>query len=211
MDRRTLGYSEEDVVLIYVGRLGPEKNLPFLLRSFAGTVQAFDHTRLLIIGDGPERDNLVDRTDHMEIKDAVRFTGMLSYEDVPSYLAMADAFVTASVTEVHPLSLIEAMAAGLPTLGISSPGISDTIQDGETGYLAPGEDLAGFTARMVKLVVDHEGRRRMGQNALRASQQYDIQHTTQEVLSRYQAVLADNARRPRGLRVRLRRFLDRLR
>jgi len=65
---------------------------------------------------------------------------------------MGDAFVTASVTEVHPLTVIEAMASGLPVLGIQSPGVGDTIQEGVTGFLAPQEDLAMFTAKMVKLL-----------------------------------------------------------
>ena len=116
---------------------------------------------MLLIGDGPERDNLQDRVKHMGLENKVVFTGMLPYDQVPGYLAMADAFVTASVTEVHPLSVIEAMAAGLPVLGIQSPGVGDTVQDGETGLLAAEEDLAGFTAKLVRMVVDGEARRRM--------------------------------------------------
>lgn len=210
INRAELGYTPEDVVMIYVGRLGPEKNLPFLLRSFSGTVQVFDHARLLIIGDGPEYDNLVDRTRHMGIADKVHFAGMLPYEAVPCYLAMADAFVTASVTEVHPLSLIEAMAAGLPALGILSPGIGDTIQDGETGYLAREEDLAAFTARMVRLVMDHPARRQMGEKARLASQRYDIRHTTRLVLECYQAVVEKARRKPKNLQARLLQVMDRL-
>ena len=56
-------------------------------------------------------------------QDRVRFIGMIPYDDLPAHLAMCDAFVTASVTEVHPLSVIEGMATGLPILGIDSPGV----------------------------------------------------------------------------------------
>jgi 1,2-diacylglycerol 3-alpha-glucosyltransferase len=56
--RSQLGFSERDIVLVYVGRLGPEKNIPLLLRAFAGTAKAFDHIGLLILGEGPERENL---------------------------------------------------------------------------------------------------------------------------------------------------------
>ena len=58
---------------------------------------------------------------------------------MPGYLAMCDAFVTASVTEVHPLSVIEAMAASLPVMGIHSPGVGDTVEDGITGFLVDGK------------------------------------------------------------------------
>ena len=61
VDRNQLGFHPDDVILIYTGRLGPEKNLPFLLRSFAGVVNAYDHVGLVLVGDGSEKDNLVDR------------------------------------------------------------------------------------------------------------------------------------------------------
>ena len=209
-DRSVLGLDSQNVVLVYVGRIGPEKNLEFLLRAFSGAYQAYDHARLLLIGDGPERDNLQDRVTHMGLENKVIFTGMLSYDQVPGYLAMADAFVTASVTEVHPLSVIEAMAAGLPVLGIQSPLVGDTVVDGETGLLANEEDLAGFTAKMVRMVVDSEARRRMAAQALKASEAYAIERTTQVMFAQYQKVIQQCAGRKYGLQARLRRWLDRL-
>ncbi|MGW8249314.1 MAG: glycosyltransferase, partial [Anaerolineales bacterium] len=164
-DRASWGFSQEDTLLIYVGRLGPEKNIPFLLRSFAGVVQAYDNVSLLLVGDGPEKDNLEDRVRHMGLDSRVRFTGLVPYEKMPGYLAMADGFVSASISEVHPLSVIEAMASGLPVLGIRSPGIEDTLVNGETGFLSETDDLAGFTAKMVRLVTDHEKRAAMGLQA----------------------------------------------
>jgi glycosyltransferase involved in cell wall biosynthesis len=210
LERSAIGLSDEDVVLIYVGRLGPEKNLPFLLRSFAGTIQAFNHARLILVGDGPEYDDLQNRVRDMGIKSHVHFTGMVPYEEIPRYLALADAFVTPSVTEVHPLSIIEAMAAGLPTLGIQSPGVGDTIQDGETGFLAPEVDLASFTAKMVRLVVNHEERRQMGAQARQTADQYAIEQTTQLMLKRYQNVISMAEGRSHGWRARFMRWWDRL-
>lgn len=210
IDRTVLGFSQENVVLVYVGRIGPEKNLPFLLRAFSGLSQAYDHARLLIIGDGPEWDNLHDRVGHMGLENKVVFTGMLDYDLVPGYLAAADAFVTASITEVHPLSVIEAMAAGLPVLGIQSPGVGDTVHDGETGLLAAEEDLASFTAKMVRLVVDGESRRQMGAQARLAAEEYNIEVTTQTLLAWYQKVFQDYIGRKRSVTKRLRRWIDRL-
>ena len=211
VERSSLGFTERDVVLTYTGRLGPEKNLPFLLRCFGGAAQAYDYVRLLIIGDGPERDNLQAQVHHMGIEPLVHFTGMLPYDRVPSYLAMADAFVTASVTEVHPLSVIEAMASGLPILGICSPGVGDTIQDGITGFLIEKEDLAAFTAKMVRMVVDQDLRHQMGQQARQASEMYAIERTTQIMLDWYQKVIQRGTRRKRGIGPRLRRWWDGLR
>lgn len=209
--REQLGFQPQDVILIYVGRLGPEKNLPFLLRAFSGVTQAYDQVRLLLIGDGPECDNLQDRVQHMQLKDKVHFTGMLNYDEVPRYLAMADAFITASVTEVHPLSVIEAMSAGLPVLGIQSPGVGDTVKDGETGYLVAEEDLAAFTAKMVRLVTDGEKRRRMGEQARLASDEYAIERTIQLMLEQYQRVIRTSAGRRGGVQARFQRWTDRFR
>ncbi len=211
LERAEFGFSQHDVVLIYTGRLGPEKNLPFLLRCFGGAVQAYDHLALLLVGDGSERDNLQDRVRVMGIQDRVHFTGMVPYGDLPGYLAMADAFVTASVTEVHPLSLIEAMAAGLPVLGIQSPGVGDLIEDGVTGFIVAEEDLAAYTAKLIRLVTRHKQRRQMGEQARQVAQAYAIENTTQMMLEKYQAVVERVARRRVGIQARFRRFMENLR
>ena len=211
VDRSELGFSSEDVILIYTGRLGPEKNLHFLLRCIAGTAQAYDHVNLVLVGDGPERDNLEDQVRHMHIASHVRFIGMVPYEKVHCYLAMADAFVTASVTEVHPLSVIEAMAIGLPVLGIQSPGISDTVQDGNTGFLVQEEDLAAFTAKMIRLVTERDMRSRMGQKAKLASENFSIERTTEMMVDHYQKVVAQKSLQPKGFRVNITRLIDRWR
>jgi glycosyltransferase involved in cell wall biosynthesis len=133
---------------------------------------------------------------------------MVPYQEVYRYLVMADAFVTASVTEVHPLSVIEAMACGLPVLGIQSPGVGDIVEDSLTGLLAPEEDLAVFTAKMVRLVVDHAAREEMGLKTRQAAQAYDIEHTTVMMLERYQRVVKNSASRKQGLRARFTRWMD---
>jgi glycosyltransferase involved in cell wall biosynthesis len=208
VDRATLGFDARDVILIYVGRLGPEKNLPFLLRSFNGVVQTYEGVRLLIVGDGPERDNLEDRVRHMGIGEYVSFAGQVPYAMIPAYLKMADVFVTASVTEVHPLSVIEAMAAGLPVLGIDSPGISDSITNGETGYIVSEEDLAIYTAKMIRLVKEREIRLKMSKQARSASEQYAIERTTKMMVECYQQVVDKAYGRQRTLHTRWIRFWD---
>lgn len=209
IERAGLGFSAKDVLLIYTGRLGPEKNLPFLLRAFAGTAKAYNNVGLLILGDGPERDNLEDRVAYMGIADRVYFTGMVAYEEIPRYLSTADAFVTASVTEVHPFSVIEAMAAGLPVLGIQSPGVGDIIEDNQTGLLVPEEDVAAFTAKMVRLVTDQRRRKRMGERAREAANTYAVERTTKILLDHYQRLVIEASQKKRGLRTRLSLLLDR--
>jgi 1,2-diacylglycerol 3-alpha-glucosyltransferase len=206
--RKELGFQPKDIVLLFVGRLGPEKNIDFLLRSFTGAVQAYDHMRLVLIGGGPEKENLEDWVKRTGIQHAVRFIGSVAYDQMPRYMAMADAFVTASVTEVHPLTVIEAMAAGLPVVGIRSPGVGDTVIDGETGYLAPQEDLAMFTAMIIRMAVDTSDRQRMGQQAKVESQKYAIERTSKLLLDQYQQVVQAAVGRKGTWRVRLDRFIE---
>jgi 1,2-diacylglycerol 3-alpha-glucosyltransferase len=207
VDREKYGFEQDDVILLYVGRLGPEKNLPFLLRSFAGTAKAYEKVRLMFVGDGPERDNLQDRVKTMGIQKKVVFTGMVPYENLPGYLQMADAFVTASVTEVHPLSIIEALAAGLPVLGIHSPGVGDTVQDGLTGYLST-EDLAMFTAQMVRLASQADIREEMSVHARKAAEQYSIEKTSQMMLELYEKTITASQNRKRSLRTRFTQLFE---
>jgi 1,2-diacylglycerol 3-alpha-glucosyltransferase len=207
LNRADLGFSKDDIVLIFTGRLGPEKNLPFLLRAFAGAAKAYDNLGLMILGSGPERENLEDRVQYMGIADRVRFTGMIPYEELPCYLAAADAFVTASVTEVHPLSVIEAMATGLPILGVQSPGVGDIVEDGVSGLLCE-EDVAVFTAKMVRLTTDYEMRTAMGAQARLLAENYAIERTTKILLSQYQRLIDHAADSKPGLRTRLAQLID---
>ncbi len=208
--RSSLGLSSDDVVLVYTGRLGPEKNLTFLLRAFAGARSAYPKAALLLLGDGPERDNLQHLAEKEGIGDRVIFTGMVPYDTLPSYLATADLFVTASVTEVHPLSLIEALAAGLPVLGIDSPGVGDTVEDGQNGLLSP-HDLAAYTAKLTRLLAEPALRRELASMARRSAEKYDIHRTSALLLEQYQRLVASPPRREgRPLQYFWQRLVDRL-
>jgi glycosyltransferase involved in cell wall biosynthesis len=139
----------------------------------------------------------------MGIGNRVNFTGMVPYTNLPAYMAVADAFVTASVTEVHPLSVIEALASGLPVIGIQSPGIGDTIEDGITGYLAKKEDLAEFTAKLSRIIVDDEHREDMSKQARQAARNYSYEKTTQILLDHYYELIEKFTKRKRGVLSRL--------
>jgi glycosyltransferase involved in cell wall biosynthesis len=91
------------------------------------------------------------------------------------------------------------MAVGLPVLGIRSPGVSDTVEDEVTGLLS-SDDLAAFTAKMVRLATGHEQRKRMGQAARRAVDIYHIDRTTDLIVSHYQRLIECASQRRRSAR-----------
>jgi glycosyltransferase involved in cell wall biosynthesis len=124
----------------------------------------------------------------------VVFAGLRPYDEVPGLLAASDFLVSASTSETHPLTFIEAAAAGLPALGISSPGIADIIVDGETGFLVhdSGEE---FARCFVTLATDVGLRHEMGRKARIHSHAFSARATAEAVVQLYEELLA--AREPR--------------
>ncbi len=209
LSRADFGFTPSDVLLVYMGRLASEKNLLFLLQAFAGVASALQDVYLLLIGSGakPFETEIQQLVMELGIGHRVRFTGMVEQVDLPSYLLMCDAFVTASVTEVHPLSLIEGMACGLPVMGIDSPGVADTIEDEQTGLLAK-DDLAAFTAKLTRLCMDAALRRQMGRAARQASTRYAIERTTSMILKQYERLVYASRPRRESWAVRLRGLME---
>lgn len=186
LPRAEFGFTDQDILLVYAGRVAPEKNISFLLQSFAGIAQLIPNVYLLIVGGGKKQfeEELQDLIVQLGMASRVRSIGMTSYQEIPSYLAMCDIFVTTSVAETFGMTTVEAMSAGLPIMGIHSAGTSDIVEDGRTGFLST-EDLAAFTAKLTYLCL-HPGRRKeMGAAAHEASKQYDIERTTNILLSHY--------------------------
>jgi len=210
LPRTDFGFTEDDILLVYAGRIALEKNLPFLLRSFKGVSQAISNIHLLIIGSGVQGydDEIKSIVNELELNQRVKLIGRVSYEKLPAYLSMCDAFVTASVTEVHPLSVIEAMAAGLPVMGIHSVGVGDTVEDGVTGFLA-NHDLPAFTAKLTRLCLDRDLRAQMSDSARKASSTYAIERTTQAMLKHYEKLVNEFHPRKSNWAIRLRGMLER--
>ena len=193
-----LGVPETAVLLIYVGRLSVEKNLGTLLRQTAVAHDIITNIHLVIIGDGRIRSNLQSLTISLEMDDYTHFLGAISYDKLSNYLAAADIFVTASVTEVHPLTIIEAMAAGLPVAATISPGIKDTVDAGVTGFLA-ADPATGLAAAIVGLAANPARLHEMGEAAQQASLRFDIDRTVEQTLELYGRLRRE---RPDLMRVR---------
>lgn len=187
--RRSLGFKEDDLLLVYAGRIAPEKNLRFLIRAFSGVAEAIPNTHLLILGGGIQQFEEEIWAFAAELQNAgrIHFLGRVQYEQLPVYLASCDLFVTASVSEVHPLSVIEAMGAGLPTMGIKSVGVGDTVRDEVTGLLS-SEDIPAYTAKLTRLCLDKDLRTRMSKAARLESYTYTIERSTEMMLRHYEEI-----------------------
>jgi glycosyltransferase involved in cell wall biosynthesis len=182
--RASLGIPGDAVLAVYAGRLAAEKSIHQLLEQFALARDVEPSLHLMLIGQGPAEAELRQQSVQLNVGGKVHFAGSVPYLEVGDYLAAADFFVTASISEVHPLTVIEAMAAGLPVAAIVSPGIVDTVEPGCTGYMSSRP--AGLAAAMVALATNPSRRQEMGRAARSASSRYDINKTVRQTLDLYE-------------------------
>ncbi|MEO8523689.1 MAG: TIGR03088 family PEP-CTERM/XrtA system glycosyltransferase [Caldimonas sp.] len=155
------------VVVGTVGRLQPVKDQATLVRAFAALAQRHpelaDRARLLIVGDGPEKAELMRLAASLELGDRVHFTGPL--EDVPAALSALDLFVLPSLNEGISNTILEAMASGLPVLASGVGGNVELIEEGVTGRLFQAGDGDALTAMIAGYLAEPRLRSLHGQAA----------------------------------------------
>lgn len=175
-------------VLIYVGRIAPEKELPSALAAFARILPRWPEALFVLAGDGPDRPALEARARELGISASVRFTGRLPIREVAEWLRAADAFVLASSLEGLPCSLIEAMSAGLPAAVSDIPANTQLIAEGETGTVAAVRDPAALAAAMERLLADAPFRLRAGSLARATA---IASFSIETVVTRYEALFSE--------------------
>lgn len=146
--------------LVFVGRLAAVKGLRVLLDAFGRVADKHPGLKLTLVGDGDDRDALEAMA--KPLGDAVTFTGYLSQSQVAETLATADALVLPSFAEGVPVVLMEAMASRRPVIATRVAGVSELVEDGVSGFLAPPGDAETFANRISQLASDPDLRQRMG-------------------------------------------------
>lgn len=147
--RGDLGYRKEDKVLLFVGRVGKEKNIDLVVRTLEPLFKERSDYKMLIVGDGPHRKELEAMVGELGLSAAVHFTGAVLPERVPVYYKLADAFVNASQSETQGLTYIEALASGLPAICKEDEAIADVIKTEYNGYMfCTGEELLADVKRL---------------------------------------------------------------
>ena len=194
LSKRALGLPDHAVMAVTVGRLGLEKNLSFLLRAFARVAADAPDLHLVFIGRGPEEKRLREMAHWLGLDPRVHLVGEVPYEEMPNWLKPADFFAFSSVSESHPLAVLEALAAGLPVLAIPCPGVKDTIEDGVNGLLS-SENVGVFAAQMRRLATEPDLRVRLAAGVRETSEQYDIHRTSATLLAHYERLVEERARR----------------
>lgn len=174
---------KDDVRLIMVARLGDPKEPHRLLEALA---RLPSRVSLDLVGEGPQSGELTTLAKDLGIESRVRFLGRR--EDVPELLADASVFVLVSRYEAFPLSILEAMRAGLPVVASDVGGVREAVVEGETGYLVPRGDLTVLVNRLSRLIDDPGSRARMGEAGRK---RFHERFTLDEMVQRTEAVYQD--------------------
>jgi len=159
--RRELGIGEPEWVWVHVANMRKVKDQATLLRGFAGALRhSSAQQRLLLAGEGPERDELATLCETLGIKNSVHFLG--HREDVPALLRAADGFILSSVSEALPMSLLEAAQAGLVLVTSDVGGLPEIVRPDETGYLFRAGDHCALAKTLASILENTSGAEMLG-------------------------------------------------
>ena len=186
--RRALGIPEDHTVLLNLGRLGTEKNLPELIELFSIALSQNPKLTLLIVGDGPARTDLEELAARLGVADHVIFTGMVDPSEVHKYYQLGDIFVSASTSETQGLTYIEAAANGLPLLCRRDPCLDGVLVEGKNGYEYEAEQE--FCELLDTILSNPDWCRDAGLQSAEIASEFDKNHFADKIEDVYETVIS---------------------
>ena len=184
-------------VLLYAGRIDPEKHIEEIVQSVARAVNIIDF-QFVVVGRGVSKPDLEKLTQQLGIEDRVIFTGFVPEEDLPYFYKLSRCFIIASIAELLSLVTLQAMASGLPVIAVNEGALGELVKDRENGYLYEQGDLTAIVNAISDIFSSDESYTRMSRKSLEFVREHDINKTLeiferlyQECISLYP--LADNS------------------
>lgn len=202
-------------LILYVGRVDPEKKVDLLLRAFAAAHRAVPEAHLVIAGDGVALSGLREQAQKLNLSDAapvhtkaasvqpktasitpdatkfIHFLGRVTPPDLYQVYQSATLFATMSEIETQGIVLIEAAASGLPLIAVNRGAVSEVCQDGQNGCLCPPGDVKAVATAMVKILRQPELQRKFRQRSLAIAKTHDLEHTLDQFENIYRKLLSD--------------------
>ncbi|MGI5967733.1 MAG: glycosyltransferase [Anaerotruncus rubiinfantis] len=160
--RQKFGYGENTMIGVFVGRLGREKSVDVLLDYWKEAIRPEEDIKLLVIGDGPCKEELEQQARELGIADMVTFAGKVLHEEIPPYYASCDFYITASTSDTNSISMLEGMATGLPVLQIVDPLNEGQVVDGINGFIfQDAQEMSGKIHLLRKMPQDEQDKLRL--------------------------------------------------
>lgn len=187
MDKIVQQYQLDDCfVVTFLGRIAPEKSIEILIDAMKDIVKQSSSIRLMIVGGGPQLDELKQIVQDNGLSSYIFFTGAKEAEQVPSYYHVSNLFVSASITETQGLTFIEAMASGIPVLARYDKNLDGVIIDGKNGYFFKDKD--DLVNKIIEL--SQADLTELSQSAVQHASQYSSENFYNKIISTYQQALS---------------------
>ncbi len=187
--KKDLGFNKDDLIILFVGRMGKEKSVDFLIDAQSYISKKYKNAKMLLIGDGPYLNNFKEQAHKLKIDDNVKFIGKVAWEEIPKYYQLADLFVTASKTETQGLTVIEAMAASIPVIAIDDESFNTVIVDDLNGKIF--KNKRQYKMIMSDLIEDKEKRKRLSTQARISAEVHSSKYFAEKVLDVYKKALGE--------------------
>lgn len=183
-------HAEGIPLLLTVSRMAQEKNVDFLLESLALMKEYYKKPfRMLMVGDGPDREALEKKCVKLGLADYVTFTGTVPNNKIAPYFKAADLFLFASKTETQGIVILEAFAGKTPVIAVRASGVEDLVEDGKNGFLTIEEPHV-YAAQLTAVLEGAYDRRALEANALRTAEDYREDAVARKALRYYNVIVA---------------------
>lgn len=180
----------EDKLFIFVGRIGKEKRVHELLDTVVPILKKDKNVKMVFVGDGPALKDLKHRVKEFDVEDSVVFTGFVSWDIVHILYSMSNIFVTLSLTEVHPMTLIEASMCGLPLVVRKDDSCLDLVDDGVNGYLCDKDEEV--TKKLEILIHDDHLLKKFSYASYEISKRFTAENHVDQIEKIYNKVIEDS-------------------
>ena len=185
--RKELGFSKDDFIILFVGRVASEKNIELLLSSMKSLTSISKQIKLLIVGDGPDFDKYKTFIHKNGLDEYVVLAGKVPWNSISTYYLISNCFATASHTETQGLTVIEAMAASLPVVCIDDESFTDTVIDGLNGLIF--NNKKDYKKCIIRLFKDKELHQKLSSQARISAETHSSKYFSEQILDVYKIAI----------------------